>query len=299
MSRMMKKISAIVMAFVVAFGLMSVTTGTTQVEAAKKVSISSTKKTLEQGKSTTLSLKNAKGTVKWSVSNSKVATIKASGKKCKVTAVNGGSATVTAKVGKKSYKCKVTVKGLSAKTITINKGKSVTLKAVNLGNSVKWSVSNKKVATISGKKANCTVKGAAAGTVTVTAKVGKKKYTCKVIVSAPAQSSKSANVTEGGSTTVKLSGITSGTKVTWSLSGASYVKGKASGTSYTVTALKPGKATIKAVVNGQSYSWTITVKAKPVTKPEEPDTPVNPPKDDKDNMENGGANTDDAFGSFY
>lgn len=295
MSKMMKKLSAIVMAFVVAFGLMSATTGATQVEAAKKVSISSKTKTLEQKKSFTLQLKNAKGKISWSVSNANVATIKPSGKKCKVTAVTGGKATVSAKVGKKTYKCKVTVKGLNTKSVTINNGKSVKIKAVNLGNNVKWSVSNKKVATVKGKKATCTVKAVKAGTVTVTAKVGKKKYTAKVIVSAPVQSAQNLTVEEGKAVTVSLAGVTNGTAVTWSVTNGAILKGKNAGaTAYQVTGAKAGTAYVKAVVNGQTYTWTITVKAKPVQKPADPKPvdpkPVDPSKDD--NMENGSANTE-------
>ena len=62
---------------------------------------------------------------------------------------------------------------------TIYVGKTVTLKVKNNKDKVKWSSSNKKVATVSSKGK---VKGKKAGKITITAKVGKKKYKCKITV---------------------------------------------------------------------------------------------------------------------
>lgn len=78
-------------------------------EAAKKkkVKLNKTKLSLYVGKTYTLKLKNNKKKIKWSTSNKKVATVSSKGK---VKARKKGSATITAKVGKKKYKCKVTVK---------------------------------------------------------------------------------------------------------------------------------------------------------------------------------------------
>lgn len=62
---------------------------------------------------------------------------------------------------------------------TIYVGKTVTLKLKNNENKVKWSSSNRKMATVSSKGK---VKGKKAGKVTITAKVGKKKYKCRILV---------------------------------------------------------------------------------------------------------------------
>lgn len=62
---------------------------------------------------------------------------------------------------------------------TIYVGKTVTLKLRNNKRKVKWSTSNKKVATVS-KKGKVT--GKKAGKAIITAKVGKKKYKCKITV---------------------------------------------------------------------------------------------------------------------
>lgn len=65
--------------------------------------------TKKKGASHTVQLKMqwVKGTVKWSSSNKKVATVDAKGK---VTAKKKGTAKISAKVGGKTYKCKITVK---------------------------------------------------------------------------------------------------------------------------------------------------------------------------------------------
>lgn len=74
----------------------------------------------------------------------------------------------------------------AAKKVKLNKtklvlqvGKSYKLKLKNYKKKVKWSSSKKTVATVS-KKGN--VKAKKAGTAKITAKAGKKKYTCKVQV---------------------------------------------------------------------------------------------------------------------
>jgi hypothetical protein len=48
--------------------------------------------------------------VKWSVSNSKIKIVKQTNQYVKIKAVKNGSATLKAKVGKKTYACKITVK---------------------------------------------------------------------------------------------------------------------------------------------------------------------------------------------
>lgn len=68
---------------------------------------------------------------------------------------------------------------LNKTKVTIYVGKTVTLKLKNNKKKIKWSSSNKKVATVTSKGK---VKGKKVGKATITAKVGKKKYKCKVTV---------------------------------------------------------------------------------------------------------------------
>lgn len=76
-----------------------------------------------------------------------------------------------------------TVEAASAKlnktSITIGVGNTYKLKVQNNKKKVSWSSSNKKVAKVN---QNGTVTGLKKGTVTITAKVGSKKYKCKVKV---------------------------------------------------------------------------------------------------------------------
>lgn len=76
------------------------------VNAKSKIKISNSKITLTVGQSKTLKVKGTKKKPKWSSSKKSVATVS---KKGKVVAKKTGSATITAKIGKKKYKCKVKV----------------------------------------------------------------------------------------------------------------------------------------------------------------------------------------------
>lgn len=147
------------------------------VEAASKAKLNATKKTLYLGEKFQLELEGAKGTVKWSTSKKKVATV-ADGT---VTTVKTGKATIKAKdTGSgKTYKCKITVKknSLSDKKLSLKAGESIglTLK----GNTpAEWISSDDSVAIVN----NGTVTALKKGKATITAKVGSKKYTCKVTV---------------------------------------------------------------------------------------------------------------------
>lgn len=155
-------------------------------EAAGKVSLSSRKTSVAVGGSKTISLKNARGKVKWSVAKKSVASIKANGASVKVKGKKAGTTTITAKVGKKSYKCKLTVKNapkISKSSISLTKGESYDLTVTGTSSSPKWSTSNKKVATIkkvSARKYRVTAKSS--GTATIKAKVNGKTLKCKVSV---------------------------------------------------------------------------------------------------------------------
>ena len=155
-------------------------------EAAGKVALSSSKASVAVGGSKTISLKNVRGKVKWSVAKKSVASIKANGASVKVKGKKAGTTTITAKVGKKSYKCKFTVKNapkISKSSISLTKGKSYDLSVTGTASSPKWSTSNKKVATIkkvSVRKYRVTAKSS--GSATIKAKVNGKTLSCKVTV---------------------------------------------------------------------------------------------------------------------
>ncbi len=78
------------------------------------------------------------------------------------------------KAVKKTVKKKKTIK-----TVTVTAGKTIKLNLKKGKGKTKWTTSNKKIATVNKKGV---VKGIKAGTAKITAKVGKKKYTCKIVV---------------------------------------------------------------------------------------------------------------------
>ena len=73
---------------------------------------------------------------------------------------------------------------INKKKVTIYVGKTVSLKVKNNKKKVKWSSTNKGVASVSTKGK---VKAKKAGKATIIAKVGKKKYRCKILVKNKAQ----------------------------------------------------------------------------------------------------------------
>lgn len=112
-----------------------------------------------------------------------------------ITAVGGGTATITAKAGGKTATCKVTVNvtqtGISASgntSKTVEVGKPLKLKVAKVpadatdDYSVSWSVADSNIATVS---SNGTLKGVAVGTTTVTAKSNNWTVTYKITVTEP------------------------------------------------------------------------------------------------------------------
>lgn len=71
---------------------------------------SPSKKSIKVGDSTTIKILNAKGKVKWSVSNGIIRIVKSTNRYAKIEGRKAGTAYLNAKVDGKTYKCKVTVK---------------------------------------------------------------------------------------------------------------------------------------------------------------------------------------------
>lgn len=88
------------------------------------------------------------------------------------------AAPVSLPVGNHAAAEAATVK-LSQKTLSLEVGQSQTLKLSSIKKGITWSTSDKSVATVS---KNGKVTAIAAGNAKITAKVNKKKYTCKVTV---------------------------------------------------------------------------------------------------------------------
>jgi len=177
----LKRAMCFVLTFLLLFSGTTAFVGTQQVEAASKVKLSATKKTINKGSSFTLSIKGVKS-AKWSTSNKKVATIKKiSQTKYKVTGIKAGTSNIIAKVGNKKYTCKVTVEApkISKQSLSLKVGASSTLKITGTKAKIRWKTSNKAVATVSSKGKVVAKK---AGKVTISAQINGKSISCKVTV---------------------------------------------------------------------------------------------------------------------
>ena len=160
-------------------------------KSAPKVYITPTSKTIYTKSSTYVYLKNNKGTVKWSASNTKVTLSKKTKGSVKLYGKSAGTSYVTAKVGRKKYTTKVTVKNPvkkvptvyitpTSKTIYTKSSTYVYLK--NNKSNVTWTASNSKISLSKKSKTSVKVYGKSAGTSYVTAMAGKTKYSCKISI---------------------------------------------------------------------------------------------------------------------
>lgn len=152
---------------------------------------------------------------------------------------------------------------LNKKSVTLLKGKTVTLQMKGTKKKAVWKMSRKGVVRFTAKK-NTSVKVQAVriGETTVSAKIGKKTYKCKVRVVDPKLNSRKVNLKVGEAKILK---VQSGTgTIKWQTNSpavASVIKGK-------VTAKKAGEAKITAVCNGKTMVCTVKVKGKAPAKNE-------------------------------
>ena len=228
--------------------------------AAANPRLNSTKKVLYVGKTSQLKVVNWKKAVKWSSSNNKVVKVSSKGK---ITAVKTGTATVKARIAKKTLTCKVTVKspGMSVKKAVLYvKGKSLQLKVNGVSGKTVWNSANKKIVKVSSKGKITAVK---TGTTVVKAKIGKKVYTCKVTVKYPYLSAKSLKFVWGTANTSRKLSIKGDVIKAASSSNTKVAKVKKDGT---VSVTGTGKCTVTFKDSKKrTYRCKITV-VKPTLK---------------------------------
>ncbi|MDE6737241.1 MAG: Ig-like domain-containing protein [Treponemataceae bacterium] len=217
-------------------------------------------------------------TVTWQSSDTSVVTV---GNDGTVTAVNAGTATITARAGDKTAVCAVTVNeitvnpepvavesvALDKETLTLMRGETGKLTATVLpenanGRTVAWSSSDEAVVTVGN---DGTVTAHSAGTATVTAQAGDKTAACAVTVNPiPVTditlSAPTLTLTPG--TTSKLTATVmpenaDDTTVTWSSSDEAVVT---VGNDGTVTTIAEGTVTITAKAGGKAAECTVSVK---------------------------------------
>lgn len=141
---------------------------------------------------------------------------------------------------------------ISAKSKTLAAGKSFALKVKGEKGKIKWSSTNRKVATVTSKGK---VTARKMGTAKIRAKVGKRTYTCKVKVN-PRISASRKTVAAGKSFALKLAGASG--KVKWSSTNKKVVTVTSKGK---VKAKKAGTATVTARIGGKKVaSCKVTVR---------------------------------------
>ena len=141
---------------------------------------------------------------------------------------------------------------LSKSKMTLVVGKQKTLKVKNTTERVTWSSSKKSVAKVSAKGV---VTAKRAGMATITAKVGKKKYTCIVTVKEKPSLEKNKTICVGQKEKLKVEGTAQ--KVKWSCSDQRIVKVDKKGR---IQGKKKGTAVITAQVGDKLLHCKVTVK---------------------------------------
>lgn len=201
-------------------------------------------------------------TVIWKSSNEKVAKVNSNGV---VTAVGGGTATITASVGSYSESCSVTViqpaVSITKSNVSLYVGGSVSVSASVTpgGATVSWSSDNSDIAKVSNGK----ISAVSAGTTTIRVKMTYEGKTyedsCKVTVAKPnvKLSASSLSLTPGESKTLKATTSPEGRTVTWNSSNTSV----ATVSNGNVKAVASGTAQITAQItyNGKTYKATCNV----------------------------------------
>ena len=242
--------------------------------SVQSVTLDKTSLSLEKGQSTTLFANitpddASNKTITWTTSDANVVKVDQTGK---ITALNKGEATITAKAGNKTASCKVTVIvpvqsiKLDKTSFSLGKGQSMTLVATVTPDdasdkTIKWKSSDENIVQVdqTGKITAVGVGGA-----TVTAQVGDKTATCKVTVIIPIESitlDKQKDTLIVGEETTLAANITpldatyASTDIKWSSSKtsvATVVDGK-------VQAVGIGTTTIKVTIGGVSATCEVTV----------------------------------------
>ena len=184
---------------------------------AEKITLDKTSVSLKKGetaklKATVSPSNTTENSVSYYSSDDDIATVSADGT---ITAVKGGTATITAMAGEKSAKCTVTVSvamtGVKADGNTSRKavvGDKINLSVLKVpadatdAATAKWTTSNPNVATVS---SNGAVTAVAPGEVTITATVNKWKVDYKITIADKTGESTTAESTTEESTTAEES----------------------------------------------------------------------------------------------
>lgn len=143
---------------------------------------------------------------------------------------------------------------LNKTSISIYVGNTYSLKFSNTKDVIKWSTSNKAIATVN---ASGKVKGIKQGTATITAKIGKSTYKCKVNVNNCTISKTSITVVAGDMKEVSIKG--SSGKITWKSLNKKVATINSKGI---ITGVKEGTADITGTYKAVKYTCTVIVEKR-------------------------------------
>lgn len=166
---------------------------------------------------------------------------------------------------------------LNTKKVSIYVGGTYKLYVNNTKKKVKWSTSNKKVATVSAKG---NIKGKKAGKATITAKVGSKKYKCQVTVkNVISANTKTVNINPGESKKVTITYSVNGT-VTYDIKdedivSCSWGEFKKDKIKLTIEAEEIGSTTVTVTNTYNNQKIKIKVNVVPAVKIKLPSLPAN------------------------
>ncbi len=139
---------------------------------------------------------------------------------------------------------------LNYKKVTLPVGKTVKLKVKRAKGKVKWKSNKKKIATVT---KNGTVKAKKVGKAKITAKVAKKKYTCKITIIG--LNATEHSLVKGATTQLNVKGTKK--KVTWNSDDKKVAKVSKQGL---VTAVNAGRANITAKVEKKKIVCSVYVE---------------------------------------
>jgi len=209
---------------------------------------------LLKGQTKSIALKNTSYSIKWTSSDTSVATVSSKGK---ITAIGKGTADITATANGKKYCCKVTVEEpyFEEKPAVVLKGKTSAVRLSGTSASQTYMIKDEEIATVS---KTGMVTGKKVGTTDLVVTVRGKSFTCKINVEDPWISKTEVTIYKSGYTYLFMAGTT--VEAVWSSNDESVAKVAKVESAGKVTGVKAGTAIITANVKGVLYQCKVTVK---------------------------------------
>lgn len=215
--------------------------------------LTDTSKSLYINEPYTIKVQSPDAKTKFISADTKIAKVNSSGK---ITAVKAGKTQINIKSGDAALTFKVNVKNpkLSAKSAGFLKGKTMAIAVLGGFGDIKWSTSDKNVATVS---ETGEITAVSYGKAKITATINDFKLNCNISVYDPILSNKSVTIKEKETKELKVSQY-GGDIISWKSADKKIATVNSKGV---VKGVKAGKTTVTASVDGITLSCKIKVKA--------------------------------------